>query len=160
MITLVLPGIHNPPDDHRMIQLPADTQDHHKSDQFSPYVVQPVIYKNKNQQMSPDKYGNEPARYTWDFETQTSSAESVFLLLSQKTCNERQESMTYPTLGIVTEDSAMFVARITCIDNDVSDQIKKTARCITYSREHCSILLAFHLANLFNIIHHMQGKQV
>ena len=43
-----------------------------------------------------------------------SSEDSIFLLLSQRTCKERHESMTNATLGIVTEDSAIFVANITC----------------------------------------------
>lgn len=40
--------------------------------------------------------------------------------------------MTYPTLGIVTEDSAMFVARITCINNDFSTHIRKIVTFINF----------------------------
>lgn len=55
--------------------------------------------------------------YTWDLEIQTTCAESFFWLLSQNTCKDLHESITYATFGIVTDDSAIFVANITCGKN-------------------------------------------
>jgi hypothetical protein len=51
----------------------------------------------------------------------------VFLLESQYTCSDLHESITYATSGIVTDDSAIFVANMTC-----NGKAKK---------EHCKVLI-------------------
>lgn len=64
--------------------------------------------------------------------------------------------MTYPTLGIVTEDSAIFVARITCIGNDIQLELKGKQHVLN-AVENTSFFMVLHLTNLSS--GHMIVKQ-
>lgn len=56
---------------------------------------------------------------TWDWEIQTSRGEWCLISLSQKISSDRHESTTKETPGIVTDDSATFVAKITCTTQQI-----------------------------------------
>ena len=69
----------------------------------------------------------------WRIHSQDSLQFSIFVLLSQKTCRERHESMTKATLGIVTEDSAILVANITCASKNFQKNNQNHARMYNQS---------------------------